>query len=78
MTKALFSLPSIPVAWAAGVIDGDVWLQAGVAVPGVVLGIVLGRRLRPHLPDAWFRTISMALLVGTAGTAIGGAVVALV
>ena len=51
--------------------------DAAVALPGLVVGIVVGRRLRPHVGEHWFWRLSMAMLVVTSTLALYGAVRAL-
>ena len=51
----------------------EVLRDAAVALPGLVLGIVGGRLLRPHLSEHWFWRLSMAMLVATSVLAAYGA-----
>lgn len=67
-------VPATLMAVPAGVFTEVVLRDALVAMPGLLLGIVIGRRLRPHLGDHWFWRLSMLMLVATSTAAAYGAV----
>jgi len=70
-------IPATLMAVPAGVFTSEALRDAAVAIPGLLLGIVMGRRLRPHLGEHWFWRLSMAMLVATSTLALYGAVRAL-
>lgn len=70
-------VPATLMAVPAGVFTVEVLRDSAVALPGLVLGIVVGRRLRPHLGEHWFWRLSMAMLVATSALALYGAARAL-
>jgi uncharacterized membrane protein YfcA len=74
---ALMGVATIPLALASGVLTLDVTGYVLAGLPAIAVGIVLGRGLRPHLSERWFRRLSMALLAVTASTAVIGAAVAI-
>ena len=66
-------IPATLLAIPAGVFTLEVLRDAAVALPGLALGIVGGRLLRPHLSEHWFWRLSMAMLVATSVLAAYGA-----
>jgi len=74
----LFAFPGIPMAWIGGVIGTKEVVLATASLPAVGAGILVGRAVRGHLPDAWYRRTSMGLLVVTSAIAIAGAVLSIV
>lgn len=70
-------VPAALLAAVAGVFTADVLRDSAVAMPGLLLGIVVGRRLRPRLGEHWFWRLSMAMLIATSTLALYGAAMAL-
>lgn len=66
-------VPATLMAVPAGVFTEVVLRDSMVAMPGLILGIVVGRRLRPHLGEHWFWRLSMLMLVATSTLAAYGA-----
>jgi len=56
------------------VLTPRVWALTLVAAVPTVAGAYLGRRVRPHLTERWFRRTAMGLLVVASVVALGGAV----
>ena len=75
--NALMAVPVLTITAISGVIDSTVLEFAAVALPGLVIGLVIGRGLRPRLSPARFHTLSMAGLFAAAGIGIASAVTAL-
>lgn len=74
---ALLSVLSLPVVWFGGVITEDVATNLIAALPALAAGLLAGRWARGHLPERWFRRITLALLAGTSVTAFIGALVSI-
>ncbi len=75
---ALLSVLSLPVVWFSGVITEDVTMNLVFALPALAAGLLAGRWARGHLPDRWFRHITLALLAATSLVAFGGAIASVV
>lgn len=71
---ALLSVLSLPIVWFGGVITEDVAMNLVYALPALAAGLLMGRWARGHLPDRWFRQITLALLAATSLVAFGGAI----
>ena len=75
--NALVAIPVITITAISGVIDTTVLEFAAVVLPGLAVGLLIGRRLRPRLSPARFHSLSMAGLLAAAGIGIASAVSAL-
>ena len=62
--------PTVAIAAASGVYAGDTLKVVGVSLPGALLGILAGTRLRPLITDTGIRRLSALLLVATSVLAI--------
>ena len=62
--------PTVAIALAAGVYQGETLKVVGVSVPGALLGILAGAQLRPHISDTGHRRLSALLLMATSALAI--------
>ena len=58
------------LAAGQGVFTTTSILQAAAGLPTVAIAIYGGRAIRPRLSEFWFRTLSMAVLVFTAGVSL--------
>ena len=70
MIFTLLDVVSIAVFAAVGAITTDVLVVLAWTLPSVVVGGLLGVRLRPHLPPERFRKVTLALLTATALAAL--------
>jgi uncharacterized membrane protein YfcA len=75
--NALLAVPVITITAITGIISTTVLEFAAVALPGMFVGLVIGRTLRPHLSPARFHSLSMAGLFAAAGIGIASAATAL-
>lgn len=71
---ALTGFAGVAFAYAGGVLTRDSALRALVALPALALAMAAGRWLRPRFADAWFRHLSMGLLLVMGCVALVGAV----
>ena len=63
-------LPSVAIAAAGGIYAGDTIKVVGASLPGALLGILVGRLLRPHISDTGIRQLSALLLMATSALAM--------
>jgi uncharacterized membrane protein YfcA len=66
-------VPAALMAVPAGVYTPEVLRHTATALPGIVIGMIAGRRLRRHLGEHWFWRLSMLMLVVTSALAAYGA-----
>jgi hypothetical protein len=66
----VMDLLAVPGFWLAGVLDGPLLLVALASLPGMVVGAVLGVRLRPLLSAGTFRVLVLVLLAVSGVSAI--------
>jgi uncharacterized membrane protein YfcA len=57
---------------AGGLVTTEVLRIAAVLVPALLIGNLLGNRLRDHIPDAWHRRIELGAPVVCVGLALAG------
>lgn len=67
-------IPATLIVAPSGLFTRQVLRDFAFAVPMLVVGLAVGRQMRPHVPEAWFGRLSMLLLAGTSGLAAWGAV----
>ena len=63
-------IPSVAIAAAGGIYAGDTMKVVGASLPGALIGILVGRRLRPHISDTGIRRLSAMLLMATSALAM--------
>jgi uncharacterized protein len=63
-------VPSVAIAAVGGIYAGDTMKVVGASIPGALIGILVGGRLRPHISDTGIRRLSALLLVATSGLAM--------
>lgn len=61
------SLVTIAGVALAGLIDGEILLACAAAAPTMVVGTLVGGRLRRRVPPALFRRAVLAVLIGATG-----------
>ena len=74
--NGFLAVPGVAIAAVAGILTNDVLALTGAAVPGLVVGFLLGRALRSRVGDRNFAHGSLALLaiaaaLGVATAAVG-------
>jgi uncharacterized membrane protein YfcA len=67
-------IPSIAIAAASGLYGGETMKVVGASLPGALLGLLVGVRLRPHISDTGNRRLSVLLLIATSTLAMVTAV----
>ena len=67
-------VPATLIIVPSGLFTRDVLRDTVLALPALVVGLVGGRLLRPHIAEHWFGRLSMLLLAGTSALAAWGAV----
>lgn len=67
---ALLGVVSTTLFAASGAFERDVIAIVGIALPAVLAGIVVGRRIRGRVAHEWFRVLVLVLL--TIGAALSG------
>lgn len=70
-------VPATLLVVPSGVFTREVLRDSALALPALAVGLVGGRFLRPHIPEAWFGRLSMLLLAATSGLAAWGAIQAI-
>jgi len=67
-------IPATLIIIPSGLFTRDVLRDTALAIPALVVGLVGGRLIRPHIAEHWFGRLSMLLLAGTSALAAWGAV----
>jgi len=75
--NAVIAGPAVVFALVAGVVTDSAWGFIAAALPGLVVGGLVGRSLRGRLSDVAFVRLSFVVLSGSAVLGIASAVTAL-
>jgi uncharacterized membrane protein YfcA len=75
--NGFLAVPGVVIAAIAGVLTTDALTFSAAAVPGLIVGLLLGRALRSQLGDRNFARASLALLATAAALGIATAAVAI-
>jgi len=70
-------VPALALMAPSGVFTRSVLRDSALALPALVVGLVAGRLIRPHISETWFGRLSMLLLTLTSALAAWGAIHAL-
>ena len=63
-------IPAVAIGAAGGLYAGETMKVVGASLPGALLGILFGVRLRPHISDSGIRRLSALLLIATSALAM--------
>lgn len=75
--NGFLAIPGVVIAAIGGVLTTDALTLAAAALPGLIVGLLLGRAMRSRLGDQNFARASLALLASAAVLGIATAVVGL-
>lgn len=70
---ALSNLISVPLFIVSGKASGDNLIAAAIAIPGLIGGLLLGGKIRPHVNGEHFRWVVIMLLVAAGVSSIATA-----
>ena len=73
--NGFLAVPGVVIAAIGGVLTTDALTLSAAAVPGLIVGLLLGRALRSQLDDRNFARASLALLGAAAALGITTAAV---
>ena len=73
--NGVLAIPGVAIAAMAGVLTTDAMALAGSAVPGMIVGLALGRALRSRVGDRTFARGALALLITSGSLGIATAAV---